>query len=130
MNMKTFCAAGKHSRVRPLHRPKPDLRQDAFIAPNQFAKNTAVTLRVNSSLKDLHAGNPDLANRRAGSIERNQFAGIETAGSDPRRQIAVVVIAGPQHLAGRRIKAPPQFILVAHYVVWSRHTAPTARTLY
>ena len=58
MHMKSLRALCKHARGRPLLWPKSDFRQDSLIAPAKFAENSTMTLRMNFSWKNFHAGDP------------------------------------------------------------------------
>ena len=96
MHMETFCRVCKHPRSRPLLRPEANLRENPFVPPHQFAKETAVTLWVNLSRENFHAWDPRVFNlagarplfdgrERAVRIYRNTEIGELDAGRFARR---------------------------------------------
>src|SRR4029453_3876400 len=79
MHVKTFCAMRKHPRRRPLFWPKADLRKNAFIAPDKFAKGSAVTLRMNFSWKNFKPWNPSLFYLALAPVRSGKFTCGEAA---------------------------------------------------
>jgi hypothetical protein len=66
----------KHPRCRPLFRPKANLRENALIAPDEFAKGSAMTLRMNFSRKNFKPWDPSLFYLALVSVGNNKFARI------------------------------------------------------
>ena len=46
MHVKALGSSRKHARGCPLVGPETNLREDAFVAPDKFAKKSTVPLRV------------------------------------------------------------------------------------
>src|SRR5947199_5181416 len=79
MHVETFCRVPKHSRSRPLLRPKRNRCQDSFVAPHKFAKESSMRLRVNLSRENFHARNPCVLDLALIPIRRQQLASLDTA---------------------------------------------------
>jgi hypothetical protein len=79
MYVETFCRVPKHSRSRPLLRPKANPCQDSFVAPHKFAKESPMRLRVNLSSENFHARNPCFLEVALVPVRRHQLGSLDTA---------------------------------------------------
>jgi hypothetical protein len=78
MHMKSFGAARKHARGRPLLRPKSDFRQDSFVTPDKFTENSAMTLGMDCARENFHARDPGAFYLCPRPVCLRQFAGRNT----------------------------------------------------
>ena len=70
-----------------------------------------MTLTMNFSRKNLHAGNPDLFHLGFAPVDRRKLRGIDPAVCDPLGKGSLLVIAVGERVARRRVQAIPQFFL-------------------
>src|SRR5438552_12962932 len=92
MNVESFGAVREHSRGRPLPRPKFDFSKNALPFARQFAKTSAMPLRVNFPPKNFHARDPDFLHFRFATARR-KLAGINARFGDALGQRTAFVIA-------------------------------------
>jgi hypothetical protein len=55
-------------------RPEADLRENTFVPSDKFAKKSSVTLWVNFSRENFHAGNPGFVNLGPLLVRSSQLA--------------------------------------------------------
>jgi hypothetical protein len=59
--------------------PEANPRENAFVAPHEFAKKSTVPLRVNFSGENFHAWNPRVLNLALAAIRSGEVAGVYAA---------------------------------------------------
>jgi hypothetical protein len=62
-----------------LLRPEANLRENPFVASHKFAKEPAMTLRVNLSRKNFHSRDPGFFNLTLVPVRVHKFAGIHAS---------------------------------------------------
>src|ERR1700716_883351 len=112
MNMKTFGAAAKHARRRPLRRPKSNLRDNSLIAPDKFTEKPAMALRMDFPRKDFHAWNPDLLRIRLPTVDPGQLASIDSALRETLRRRPRLIIARSESALRGITQSSPQIFLI------------------
>src|SRR5436190_16315335 len=115
MYVETFFGVPKHSRSRPLLRPKANTRKNPFVAPYKFAEESAMTLWVNLSCENFQAWDRCFFDPALRPVRGQQFAGLNAPLSKLLRKRRTAIIASGQRAAGARINALPKiFFSLGH----------------
>ena len=92
-----------------MFRPKANFGEDSFVATDKFAEDTAVSLGMNCSTKNLHPWNPDFFNVRFASVCGREFSGIDSGGGHLLRERTCLVVARGERSLGGTAQPRPSF---------------------
>src|SRR5438093_1527006 len=79
LHMEPCCRICEHPCCRPLLRPQANPRENPFVASHKFGKQSAVTLRMNFSSKNLHTWDPGFLNVALVSVRADKFARLQAS---------------------------------------------------